>query len=68
MAEGPPRALSPSEREVLSLVVAGATNREIAKARRVSERTIANQVASILRKLGAASRFELIHRHSGVRR
>lgn len=57
--------LSASEHEVLVKVVAGATNREIARARGVSERTIANQMASLLRKLDATSRFELIHRYAG---
>lgn len=57
--------LSASEREVLVKVVAGATNREIARARGVSERTVANQMASLLRKLDATSRFELIHRYAG---
>ncbi len=56
--------LSAAEREVLRLVVSGKSNRNIAQSREVSERTIANQVASILRKVGARSRFELIRRFS----
>lgn len=63
--DDPRHSLSPSEHEVLAKVVAGATNREIAEARGVSERTVANQMASLLRKLGATSRFELIHRYAG---
>ncbi|MBX3231771.1 MAG: helix-turn-helix transcriptional regulator [Labilithrix sp.] len=54
--------LSRAEREVLAGVVRGASNREIARARFVSERTVANQVASVLRKVGARSRYELIRR------
>jgi DNA-binding NarL/FixJ family response regulator len=63
----PPRdvsALSKAEREVLSAITEGASNREIALCRGVSERTIANQVAGLLRKVGAASRYELIRRYS----
>ena len=53
-------SLTPAEQEVLVLIASGASNRAIAERRGVSERTIANQVASILRKLGARSRFELM--------
>jgi DNA-binding CsgD family transcriptional regulator len=56
------RTLTDAEREVLALVTRGASNDEIARARQVSIRTIANQVASLLRKLDASSRFELIRR------
>lgn len=52
-------ALTAAEREVLALLVAGKSNREIAAARRRSVRTVANQVASILRKTGACSRASL---------
>lgn len=54
--------LAPGEREVLRLLLAGHSNIEIATARGTSVRTIANQVASLLKKLGARSRFELIGR------
>lgn len=54
--------LAPGEREVLRLLLAGLSNTEIASARGTSVRTIANQVASLLKKLGARSRFELIGR------
>ncbi len=58
----PTQALSAAEREVLDLVVQGKSNAEIARARGTSVRTVANQVASMLKKLGAGSRFELIGR------
>jgi DNA-binding CsgD family transcriptional regulator len=57
-----PYALSPAEREVVELVLAGLTNVEIASKRERSARTIANQLASIFRKLGVSSRFELTAR------
>lgn len=62
--ECPPAAakLTCAEQEVLQWVVAGASNAQIAAARGTSIRTIANQVASLLDKLGAESRFELIQR------
>lgn len=41
-------------------VLEGRKNREIAAARGVSVRTVANQLASAYRKLGVASRFELL--------
>jgi len=58
----PPAAvpqLTPAEREVLEDVIRGGSNREIAARRRASVRTVANQVAGLLKKLGAASRLEL---------
>jgi DNA-binding NarL/FixJ family response regulator len=51
--------LTESEGEVAKLVAAGLSNAEIAAARRRSERTVANQVASVLEKLGAASRHQV---------
>jgi DNA-binding CsgD family transcriptional regulator len=54
--------LTAAERAVLALAVRGATNVEIARARRCSARTVANQVGSILRKLGVGSRYELVAR------
>jgi len=54
-----PAALSAAVQEICGLLLSGASNAEIAKRRGTRLRTIANQVASILRKLGAASRSEL---------
>ena len=48
--------LSPREREVLRLMVDGASNDEIATALNVSRRTAAQHVGSILGKLGASNR------------
>jgi DNA-binding CsgD family transcriptional regulator len=50
--------LTPRELEVLALVAAGRTNREIAEALFVSEKTAGHHVSSILRKLGVRSRVE----------
>ena len=56
--------LSEAERAVCALLIGGASNAEIARARNASVRTVANQVASSFRKLGVASRFELIARYA----
>ncbi|WP_448627241.1 tetratricopeptide repeat protein [Geodermatophilus sp. URMC 64] len=48
--------LTPREREVLSLVASGASNRQIAAGLMISEKTASVHVSSILSKLGARSR------------
>ncbi|MGZ3421543.1 MAG: LuxR C-terminal-related transcriptional regulator [Polyangiales bacterium] len=53
-------ALTRAEREVVGAVASGLSNREIAEARGTSERTVANQIASIFRKLGVESRAALV--------
>ena len=52
-------ALSQGEREVAGLLLDGLSNAEIAEIRGTSTRTVANQVASIFKKLGVRSRTEL---------
>lgn len=59
LAPDDPKELTSTEREVARLVAAGFTNAEIAAVRRRSERTVANQVASILRKLRVPSRHQI---------
>jgi DNA-binding CsgD family transcriptional regulator len=54
--------LTPAEAEVARLACAGLTNAEIAARRGASVRTIANQIAAVLRKTGATSRRELAAR------
>jgi len=54
----PGEDLTPREWEVLKLVAAGASNREIAEALVISERTARTHVSSILSKLGLASRTQ----------
>ena len=50
--------LTPREAEVLSLVAAGRTNREIGEQLYVSEKTASVHVSNILRKLGVSSRVD----------
>ncbi len=55
-------ALSPREREVAALVAVGNTNRQIAAALCLSERTVEEHVGKVLRKLDIRSRRELATR------
>lgn len=57
-------SLSPAELEVAHEVARGASNAAIALERGTSVRTVANQVASVLRKLGASTRVEIAARLS----
>ncbi len=52
----PLAVLTPREREVLSLLAEGLTNRQIAERLVVSEHTVHRHVTNILRKLGLSSR------------
>jgi DNA-binding CsgD family transcriptional regulator len=52
--------LTPSERLVVELVVEGRTNREVASALFVSERTVEGHLSRIYGKLGVRSRTELV--------
>jgi DNA-binding CsgD family transcriptional regulator len=64
-AAGPLPSLSPREREVLALVAAGRTNRQIADELFISPKTASVHVSNILAKLGVSTRGEaaaLAHR------
>jgi DNA-binding NarL/FixJ family response regulator len=50
--------LTPREAEVLALVSAGLTNRQIGEQLFVSEKTASVHVSNILRKMGATSRVD----------
>jgi DNA-binding NarL/FixJ family response regulator len=51
--------MSPSERRVAELVAEGRTNRDIAAALFVTERTVASHLTHVYAKLGIRSRTEL---------
>jgi DNA-binding NarL/FixJ family response regulator len=58
--------LTPRETEVLGLITAGRSNRQIGEALFISAKTAGVHVSNILAKLGAASRTEAVaiaHRH-----
>lgn len=61
--------LTPREREIVEQIGNGASNKEIAHALHVSEKTVKAHLTSIFRKLGVADRLHLAlyvngHRHS----
>ena len=58
--------LSVREREVLGLIVAGLTNKEIGRALDVSPRTVESHRASLFTKLGAESLAQLIRRYAAL--
>ncbi len=47
------------EKEVLELLVAGSSNKEIGMALGIEERTVKTHVAKLMRKVGAANRIAL---------
>ena len=51
-----PGGLTGREAEVLSLVAAGATNRDVAQALTISEKTVGRHLANIFTKIGVGSR------------
>lgn len=56
----PPAILSPREREVLELLVDGASNKGIARALAISISTVKYHVAAVFAKLGARTRSEAV--------
>jgi DNA-binding CsgD family transcriptional regulator len=58
--------LTPRETEVLTLMVAGAKNCEIAEKLLITEGTVKSHVKHVLRKLGAVNRSQAIAHYLGV--
>ncbi|HWB78214.1 MAG TPA: helix-turn-helix transcriptional regulator [Nannocystaceae bacterium] len=56
--------LTAAEVEVAGLAIAGLSTAALAKRRGAAVRTVANQIAAVLRKVGVASRRELAARHA----
>jgi len=57
-----PHGLTQAEKDVARAIVRGRSNAEIARARGTSVRTVANQVASLMRRIGAGSRADVAAR------
>jgi DNA-binding NarL/FixJ family response regulator len=53
-----PNGLTPREAEVLALVAAGKTNREVATALSISRKTVARHLSNIFTKIDVSSRTE----------
>ena len=60
LLSGSSRALTSREREVMTLIAAGNSNKEIASRLRITERTAKFHVTSILNKLGADNRAQAV--------
>ena len=58
-ADEPTARLTPREQEIALLVGRGLTNRQIAQELSISERTVENHIAKILKKLGFTSRARI---------
>lgn len=58
--EEPKEILTPREKEVLELVVKGATNKEIAAALSISEHTVKFHLRNVLQKLHLRNRSEVV--------
>ena len=54
------RDLSPRQREILALVAAGRTSKEIASELGISESTVNWHLATVFERLGASSRAEAV--------
>lgn len=58
--------LSEREREVLSLIVGGLTNKEIGRALALSPRTVETHRANLFAKLGAESLAQVVRQYAGL--
>lgn len=52
--------LSSREREIVRLIVDGATNKEVASALQISERTVKGHLSNVFQKLGVTDRLKLV--------
>jgi two-component system response regulator DesR len=65
-SDQPEPLLTEREREVLDLIAAGSTNKEIAEALFLSPHTVKEHTSALYRKLGARNRAEAVQRAQRV--
>jgi DNA-binding NarL/FixJ family response regulator len=53
-------ALTPREREIVRLIVGGASNKQVASALDISERTVKGHLSNVFQKLGVTDRLKLV--------
>lgn len=58
--------LTDTERKILSLLVQGKTNAEIAELQQISEETVKGHIKHIFKKLGVSKRYQIIQRYHGL--
>jgi DNA-binding NarL/FixJ family response regulator len=52
--------LTPREKEIVRLIVAGASNKQVASALDISERTVKGHLSNVFQKLGVSDRLKLV--------
>lgn len=53
-------ALTPREKEIVRLIVSGASNKQVASALDISERTVKGHLSNVFQKLGVTDRLKLV--------
>jgi DNA-binding NarL/FixJ family response regulator len=53
-------ALTPREREIVRLIVGGASNKQVASTLDISERTVKGHLSNVFQKLGVSDRLKLV--------
>ncbi|MCI3953135.1 MAG: hypothetical protein K0R53_2633 [Burkholderiales bacterium] len=53
-------ALTPREKEIVRLIVGGASNKQVASALDISERTVKGHLSNVFQKLGVSDRLRLV--------
>jgi len=53
-------ALTPREREIVRLIIGGASNKQVASALDISERTVKGHLSNVFQKLGVTDRLKLV--------
>lgn len=59
-ADNPLAELTQREREIVRLIVEGASNKEVASSLNISERTVKGHLSNVFQKLGVADRLKLV--------